>query len=60
MQKVTILEPVEPEDVFVGASVNAVCPTDGMWYEAVVEKFLTEEEALEFAASDLRSSQQRV
>ena len=30
------------DEIFVGATCNAVCPTDGMWYEAVVERFLTE------------------
>ena len=34
-------------------------PSDGMWYEAVVERRLTEEEAEQFAATDLRSSQTR-
>ncbi len=41
-QKVTIIEPIEIDEIFVGATCNAVCPTDGMWYEAVVERFLTE------------------
>jgi len=31
-----------------------------MWYDAVVERFLSEQEALEFAATDLRSSQPRL
>jgi len=57
---VTILEPVELDEIFIGAACNAVCPTDGMWYEAVIERFLSDEEALEFAATDLRSSQPRM
>jgi hypothetical protein len=40
--RVTLLEPVDITEIFVGASCNAVCPSDGMWYEAVVERFLTE------------------
>ena len=54
------MEPLELEDLFVGAKCNAVCPTDGMWYEATVEKMLSEEEALEFAASDMRNAQARL
>lgn len=42
----TILEPVELDEIFIGAACNAVCPTDGMWYEAVIERFLSDEEAL--------------
>lgn len=38
---------------------NAVYPSDGMWYEAVIERKLTDEEAEQFAATDLRSSQLR-
>ncbi len=38
---------------------NAVYPSDGMWYEAVIERRLSDEEAEQFAATDLRSSQVR-
>jgi hypothetical protein len=31
-----------------------------MWYEATVEKVLSEEEALEFAANDMRNAQARL
>ena len=50
---------LEDDDIFEGASCSVVHPADGMWYEAVVERKLTEEEAEQFAANDLRSTQIR-
>ena len=55
-EKITILPPVEIEELFDGAACSAVYPSDGMWYEAVVERKLNEEEAEQFAAQDLRST----
>lgn len=55
-KKVTILECIDPEDLFDGAACNAVFPSDGMWYEASIDHKLTEKEAEQFAASDLRSN----
>ena len=50
---------IKVEDIFEGAACSAVYPSDGMWYEAFVERKLTEEEAEQFAANDLRSNQAR-
>jgi len=50
---------LEANDIFEGVVCSAVYPSDGMWYEAVVERKLTEEEAEQFAANDLRSTQIR-
>jgi hypothetical protein len=50
---------VNPDDLFEGATCNAVYPTNGMWYEALIEKVLSDEEAEKFAAVDLRSSIKR-
>lgn len=52
----TILAENNPEELYDGAICNAVYPSDGMWYEAVIERRLSDEEAETFAASDLRSS----
>ena len=54
-EKITILKGIDPDELFEGASCNAVQPSDGMWYEAVIEKVLTTEEAEQFAAADLRT-----
>jgi len=56
ISKITILPDNDPQELFDGAVCNAVYPTDGMWYEAVIERRLTDEEAETFAAMDLRSS----
>jgi hypothetical protein len=50
---------VDADCLFEGALCNAVSPSDGMWYEANVEKVLTAEEAEAFAAADLRSNMRR-
>lgn len=55
----TILAENDPEKLFDGAICNAAYPSDGMWYEAVIERKLSDEEAETFAASDLRSAQLR-
>jgi len=44
-EKITILPLLEADDVFEGAACMSVYPSDGMWYEAFVERKLTEEEA---------------
>ena len=36
---------LDADDLFEGAICSAVFPSDGMWYEAVVERRLSEEEA---------------
>ena len=54
-EKLTFLTYPEADSLFVGAVCNAVFPSDGMWYEATIEKVLTNEEAECFAAVDLRS-----
>ena len=59
MNKLTILAENNPEELTDGATCNAVYPSDGMWYEAVIERKLTDEEAESFAVTDLRSSQLR-
>ena len=59
MSKITILAENDPEELTDGANCNAVYPSDGMWYEAVIERRLSDEEAETFAATDLRSSQLR-
>ena len=59
LKKVTFLPKIDPELLFEGAVCNAVYPSDGMWYEAVVERQLSEEEAAEIAKDDLRSDQTR-
>ena len=58
-ERITLLPIIEPDELFEGATCSAVYPSDGMWYEAVVERKLTEEEAEQFAANDLRSTQIR-
>ena len=58
-ERITILPMVEADELFEGALCSAVFPSDGMWYEAVVERRLSEEEAEQFAATDLRSTQIR-
>ena len=50
----------EADDLFEGAVCNAVFRSDGMWYEATVEKVLTPEEAEQYVAEDLRTSIQRI
>ena len=59
MSKITILAENDPEELMDGATCSAVYPSDGMWYEAVIERKLADEEAESFAATDLRSSQLR-
>ena len=59
VSKITILAENDPDSLVEGALCNAVYPSDGMWYEAVVERRLSDEEAEQFAATDLRSSQLR-
>ena len=59
MSKITILAENDPEEFTDGATCSAVYPSDGMWYEAVIERRLADEEAESFAATDLRSSQLR-
>lgn len=59
IMRVTILSTPDADDLFEGALCNAVYPSDGMWYEAQIEKQLTEEESQFFAAQDLRSTQLR-
>jgi len=56
VSKITILAENDPDELIDGALCLAVYPSDGMWYEAVVERRLTDEEAEQFAATDLRSS----
>lgn len=56
MSKITILAENDPEELMDGATCSAVYPSDGMWYEAVIERKLADEEAESFAATDLRSS----
>lgn len=56
MSKITILPENDIESLVEGALCNAVYPSDGMWYEAVIERKLSDEEAEQFAATDLRSS----
>ena len=55
-ERITILPIIDPEDLFEGANCSSVYPSDGMWYEAVVERKLNEDEAEQFAANDLRST----
>ena len=55
LKKVTFLPQIHPDLLFEGAECSAVYPSDGMWYEAVIERQLSEEEAAEMAKSDLRS-----
>lgn len=43
--KITLLAEIDSELLFEGAVCNAVYPSDGMWYEAVIERRLTDEEA---------------
>lgn len=59
VSKVTILPENDPEELVDGASCNAVYPSDGMWYEAVIERKLADDEAESFAVTDLRNSQLR-
>jgi len=59
VSKITILAENEADDLLDGALCNAVYPSDGMWYEAVIERRLSDEEAEQFAATDLRNSQVR-
>lgn len=59
VSKITILAENNPEELFEGALCNAIYPSDGMWYEALVERRLTDDEAEQFAAADLRNSQIR-
>ena len=56
VSKITILPENDIESLVEGALCNAVYPSDGMWYEAVIERKLSDEEAEQFAATDLRSS----
>ena len=54
-EKITFLTSPDADSLFVGAVCNAVFPSDGMWYEATIEKVLTNEDAESFAAIDLWS-----
>ena len=45
MSKITILAENDPEELMDGATCSAVYPSDGMWYEAVIERKLADEEA---------------
>ena len=45
VQKVTILPQINADELYDGALCNAVYPSDGMWYEAVIERRLTEQQA---------------
>lgn len=38
LKKVTFLPEIDAQLLFEGATCNAVYPSDGMWYEAVIER----------------------
>ncbi len=55
-ERITLLQTVDEELLYVDAVCMAVYPSTGMWYECAIEKRLSANEAEKFSTTDMRST----